>query len=169
MLYIYSGLFTAKGRIYQEYPHNARNIPQHQQPPPYSPHKSIPKTNIYIDQNSIDLAQNITNIQYIYRANLGVGQVPTPGQTNQLPQKCLIVQIAMSCSNPQSRSTTDHKANMRIGRPALKARYCPWAKLTYRPAPVWQPIASPHPRATNSPTKVSTSQLIPHNIFSLFI
>ena len=75
------------------------------------------------------MAQNINNVQYVHMANPGVGQAPPPGQTYQLPQNSLAGPISMSRSNPDSRSTTLHKANMGIGGNANKGMYSAWRDL----------------------------------------
>ena len=69
------------------------------------------------------MAQNINNVQYIHMANLAVGQ------TYQLPQNSLAGPISTSRSNPGSRSTTLHKANMGIGGNANKDMYSAWRDL----------------------------------------
>ena len=75
------------------------------------------------------MAQNINNVQYVHMANPGVGQAPPPGQTYQLRQNSLAGPISMSRSNPDSRSTTLHKANMGIGGNANKGMYSAWRDL----------------------------------------
>ena len=75
------------------------------------------------------MAQNINNVQYVHMANPGVGQAPPPGQTYQLPQNSLVGLISTSRSNPNSRSTTLHKANMGIGGDANKDMYSAWRDL----------------------------------------
>ena len=72
------------------------------------------------------MAQNINNVQYVHMANPGVGQAPPPGQTYQLPPNSLVGPIGMGRSNPQSRSTTNLKANMGIGGDANKHLYAAW-------------------------------------------
>ena len=75
------------------------------------------------------MAQNINNVQYVHRANPGVGQAPPPGQTYQLLQNSLTGLISMSRSNPISISTTLHKENMGIGGEENKGIYGAWQDL----------------------------------------
>ena len=79
------------------------------------------------------MAQNINNVQYVHMTNLGVGQAPPPGQPYQLPQNSLAEPISTSCSNPESRLTTLHKANMGIGWNANKGMYSAWRDLAKDP------------------------------------